>query len=71
MVLEDFKFKDKDYFFVKKGEVVYLVFNKKYDKNWRYVCNFIVDKFGFVFVKIFRKEVNNNVEGLFVCGFFL
>ena len=67
VVLEDFKSKDKDHLSVKKGEVVYLVSNKKHDKNWRYVCNFTADKLGLVPAKILRKEANNNVEGLFVC----
>lgn len=70
MVLEDFKSKDKDHLSVKKGEVVYLVSNKKHDKNWRYVCNFTADKLGLVPAKILRKEANNNVEGLFVCLWF-
>lgn len=69
VVLEDFKSKDKDHLSVKKGEVVYLVSNKKHDKNWRYVCNFTADKLGLVPAKILRKEANNNVEGLFVCLF--
>lgn len=64
VVLEDFKSKDKDHLSVKKGEVVYLVSNKKHDKNWRYVCNFTADKLGLVPAKILRKEANNNVEGL-------
>ena len=64
MVLEDFKSKDKDHLSVKKGEVVYLVSNKKHDKNWRYVCNVTADKLGLVPAKILRKEANNNVEGL-------
>ncbi|XP_020600716.1 triple functional domain protein-like isoform X7 [Orbicella faveolata] len=62
VVLEDFKSKDKDHLSVKKGEVVYLVSNKKHDKNWRYVCNFTADKLGLVPAKILRKEANNNVE---------
>ena len=66
MVLEDFKSKDKDHLSVKKGEVVYLVSNKKHDKNWRYVCNFTEDKLGLVPAKILRKEANNNFEGLFL-----
>lgn len=65
MVLEDFKSKDKDHLSVKKGEVVYLVSNKKHDKNWRYVCNFTEDKLGLVPAKILRKEANNNLEGSF------
>lgn len=69
VVLEDFKSKDKDHLSVKKGEVVYLVSNKKHDKNWRYVCNFTADKLGLVPAKILRKEANNNVEGLFACLF--
>lgn len=66
MVLEDFKSKDKDHLSVKKGEVVYLVSNKKHDKNWRYVCNFTEDKLGLVPAKILRKEANNNLEGSFL-----
>lgn len=62
VVLEDFKSKDKDHLSVKKGEVVYLVSNKKHDKNWRYVCNFTEDKLGLVPAKILRKEANNNFE---------
>ncbi|XP_066016290.1 kalirin isoform X11 [Pocillopora verrucosa] len=62
VVLEDFKSKDKDHLSVKKGEVVYLVSNKKHDKNWRYVCNFTEDKLGLVPAKILRKEANNNLE---------
>ncbi|KAK2561484.1 Kalirin [Acropora cervicornis] len=37
VVMEDFKSKDKDHLSVKKGDVVFLVSNKKHDKSWRYV----------------------------------
>ncbi|XP_068751668.1 kalirin-like isoform X6 [Montipora capricornis] len=62
VVLEDFKSKDKDHLTVKKGDVVFLVSNKKHDKNWRYVCNATADKLGLVPAKILKKEANNNIE---------
>ncbi|XP_067020221.1 kalirin-like isoform X6 [Acropora muricata] len=62
VVMEDFKSKDKDHLSVKKGDVVFLVSNKKHDKSWRYVCNVTADKLGLVPAKILKKEANNNLE---------
>lgn len=62
---EDFKGKDKNQLSIKKGEIVYLVSNKKDDKNWMYVCTSTGNKLGLVPSKILLKksESNNNTSG--------